>query len=195
MTERSSGVSDLVITTHTTLTPAQRAAFDRLEARCFRSADQSPEERRRNADRYSSAADTVGYALAHVGEKLVGAVQLFERAIPCGDRTVRLGGLGGVATDPDWRGRGIAEATTAAAMAELRHVGSAVAYLCARPELGQRLYGKVGFVPLGRPHTYRGTSGTPYTDHDGWLAPVNDPTVFAAMLADTEALDLAGSNW
>lgn len=195
MTEHSSHKRDLVISIHRELTPAQRADFDQLETRCFTNPQQTPEERWRNADRYSSAADTIGYTLAYSGTVLVGAVQLFERVLPFGGRTVRLGGLGGVATDPDWRGQGIAAATTAAAMAELRRAGSEVAYLCALPEVGQRLYRKVGFVPLGRPYTYRGASGTQYTDHNGWLAPLNDPALFAALLADMATLDLAGSNW
>ncbi len=185
----------LTITIHGDLDPSQHAAVDRLETTAFSSPEWTAAQWQEQADRYDGDADRVGYALAHVGTELVGSMRLFERAVPFNGRTVRLGGIGAVATDPDWRGRGIAEATLIAAMEELRRHGAEVAYLCAVPELGRRLYAKAGFAPLGRPYTYRGRSGTPYTDHDGWLAPLTDPALCAAMLTDTEPLDLAGSNW
>jgi len=192
MAERPQG---LTIAIHDELDPAQRAAFDNVEATAFGEAEWTEEQEREVTDRYSSAADANGYVLAHVGDELVGTIRLFMRAVPFNGRTVRLGGIGGVATHPAWRGRGIAEATVRAAMDELRRRSAEVAYLCSMPELGQRLYAKVGFVPLGRPYTYRGRSGKGYTDHDGWLAPLADPALCAAMLADTAPFDLAGSNW
>ncbi len=182
------------ITIVDTLDPVQQEIFDRLLATAFHKPGQTEEEHWASNDRYGSD-DKVGYALTHVGDRLVGGMLLLERALPYGGRTVRLGGIGGVATHPDWRGRGIAEATLRAAMDDLRRRGAEVAYLCAVPELGRRLYAKVGFAPLGRPYTYRGRSGKEYTDHDGWLAPLTDPALCAAMLADTATLDLAGSNW
>lgn len=191
MTEQ---LPNLAITIVGTLDPAQQEIFDRLLTTAFYKPDQTEEERWADNDRYSSD-DKVGYALTHVGDELVGGMILLERALPYGGRTVRLGGIGGVATDPAWRGRGIAEATLHAAMEALRQRGAEVAYLCAVPELGRRLYAKAGFAPLGRPYTYRGRSGKGYTDHDGWLAPLTDPALCAAMLADTATLDLAGSNW
>jgi predicted N-acetyltransferase YhbS len=192
MAERPQG---LTITIHETLDPARRAAFEHVEATAFGDHDPTEGEHRELADRYSSEADTIGYLLATVGDELVGTIRLFERPVPFHERTVRLGGLGGVGTHPAWRGRGIAEAMVHAAMDELRRRGAEVAYLCAVPELGQRLYAKADFVALGRPYTYRGRSGTAYTDHDGWLAPLTAPALCAAMLADPQPLDLAGSNW
>ncbi len=185
----------LTITIHGELDPAQHAAVDRLETIAFSSPEWTEAQWQEQADRYDGDGDRVGYALAHVGADLVGSMRLFERAVPFNGRTVRLGGIGGVATDPAWRGRGIAEATVRAAMAELRRRGAGVAYLCAVPDLGRRLYAKAGFAALGRPYTYRGRSGKQYTDHDGWLAPLADPALCATMLADTATLDLAGSNW
>ena len=189
------GPQGLTIAIRATLSPEEHGAFDAVEAAAFGETEWTEEQRQEIADRYSSAADANGYVLAHIGDELVGTIRLFTRAVPFNGRTVRLGGMGGVATHPDWRGRGIAEATVRAAMGELQRQGATVAYLCSVTALGQRLYAKVGFVPLGRPYTYRGRSGKHYTDHDGWLAPLTDPVLCAAMLADPAPLDLAGSNW
>jgi predicted N-acetyltransferase YhbS len=192
MAERPQG---LTIAIHETLTPEELAAFDAVESAAFGDGDWTAEKAQEIADRYSSDADTVGYVVAHIADDLVGTIRIFMRTVPYAGRTVRLGGLGGVATHPDWRGRGIAEATVSVAMEALRQRGSEVAYLCALPELGRRLYAKAGFAPLERPYTYRGRSGKGYTDHDGWLAPLTDPDLCAAMLAGPEPFDLAGSNW
>lgn len=108
---------------------------------------------------------------------------------------MQLGGLGGVATDAAWRGRGIASATTAAGMARLRELGCDVAYLCTDIEKRAHLYGQVGFVPLGRPHTYLGASGKRYTDDDGMVAAVNSPDLLAAILADDQPFDIGRGNW
>lgn len=183
------------ISAHTTLTSEQRAIYDELERAAFQSATLSVEQRCESDDRFCSAADTVGYVLAFAGAQLVGAVQLSQRAIDFQGQTVQLGGLGGVATDADWRGRGIASATTAAAMARLREIGSDVAYLCTNIAKLGRLYGQVGFVPLGRTHTYLGASGKRYTDDDGMIAPVNSPELFAAILADGKPFDIGRGNW
>ena len=185
----------LTIATHETLTPEELAAFDAVQAVAFGEGDWTAEKAQEIADRYGSDAETVGYAVAAIEGETVGAIRLLMRDVPYAGRTVRLGGIGGVATHPDWRGRGIAEATLFAAMEALRGWGGEVAYLCALPELGRRLYAKAGFAPLDRPYTYRGHSGKEYTDHDGWLAPLTDPALCAAMLADPEPFDLAGSNW
>lgn len=185
----------LKIAIQETLTAAELEAFNAVESAAFGDVNWTTKKAQEIADRYSSDADTIGYVVAHVGDALVGTIRIFMRAVPYAGRTVHLGGIGGVATHPGWRGRGIAETTVRAAMDELCRRGGEVAYLCAVPELGQRLYAKVGFVALGRPYTYRGRSGKHYTDHDGWLAPLTDPALCAAMLADREPLDLAGSNW
>ena len=185
----------LTIAIHETPTPEELAAFNAVQVAAFGEEDWTTEKTREIADRYGSDAETVGYVVAQVGDTIVGAIRMLMRDVPYAGRTVRLGGLGGVATHPDWRGRGIAEAMLFAAMAWLRGRGGEVAYLCALPELGRRLYAKAGFAPLDRPYTYRGHSGKVYTDHDGWLAPLTDPSLCAAMLAGPEPFDLAGTNW
>lgn len=186
---------DLTIAIHETPTSEELAAFNAVQAAAFGEEDWTAEKTREIADRYGSNADTVGYVVARVGDVIVGAIRILMRDVSYAGHTVRLGGLGGVATHPDWQGRGIAEAMLFAAMGALRERGGEVAYLCALPDLGRRLYAKAGFAPLERPYTYRGHSGKEYADDDGWLAPLTDPALCAAMLAGPEPFDLAGSNW
>ncbi len=195
MTQQISDNEAYTVSVHTTLTPEQQAKFGTLERAAFQSSTLSVEQRQENDDRFCSDDDAVGYVLAFAGEQLVGAVQLSQRAIDFQGQAVQLGGLGGVATDAVWRGRGIASATTAAAMARLRELGCDVAYLCTNIAKLGHLYGQVGFVPLGRTHTYFGASGKRYTDDDGMVAPVNSPDLLAAILADDQPFDIGRGNW
>ena len=195
MSQHADENAPYTVSVHTTLTPDQRMIYDELERAAFQWFDISEEKQRESNDRFCSGADTVGYVLAFAGEQLVGAVHLSQRAIDFQGQTVQLGGLGGVATDAEWRGRGIASATTASAMARLRERGCDVAYLCTNIEKLSHLYGQVGFVPLDRAHTYLGASGKRYTDDDGMIAPVNSPALFATILADAKPFDIGRGNW
>ena len=195
MSQHAADNAPYTVSVHTTLTPEQRALFETLERAAFQSSTLSAEQQQENDDRFCSDNDAVGYILAFAGAQLVGAVQLSQRAIDFRGQAVQLGGLGGVATDAAWRGRGIASAATATAMARLRELGCDVAYLCTNIEKLSHLYGQVGFVPLGRAHTYLGASGKRYTDDDGMVAPVNSPALLAAILADDQPFDIGRGNW
>ena len=194
MSQPGSPPEGVRISSHTDLTPDERAAYNTVERDAFSDYATTDEARREMHDRFHGD-DGIGYILAHAGDNLIGAIKLSRRAIPFAGRTIQLGGLGGVATREDWRGRGVAAATTAAAMDFLRSHDCDIAYLCTEIAKNGRLYGKVGFVPLGRPHTYLGASGKRYTDEDGMIAPVNSPELFAAILADTAPFDIGRGNW
>lgn len=195
MTNAVSKPEGVQISGHATLTPELRSAFDTLERDAFSGYATTEEARRELDDRFCSDDDTIGYILAHADEELIGAIRLSQRAIPFAGRTIQLGGLGGVATRDDWRGRGVASATTAAAMEFLRERGCDIAYLCTDIAKLGKLYGRADFVALGRPHTYLVASGTRYTDTDGMIAPVNSPETFEAALAAREPFDIGRGNW
>jgi hypothetical protein len=77
-------------------------------------------------------------------------------------------------------------------------LGCDIAYLCANvhnPGILTLYYGQIGFVPLGRPHTYRGKSGKRYTDQDGMIAPVTSPETFAQVIKDQPRFDIGRGNW
>jgi predicted N-acetyltransferase YhbS len=182
------------LTTHADLTPEERAAYNAVERDAFRDYATTEEARREMYDRFHGD-DGIGYILAHADAELIGAIKLSRRTIPFAGSTIRLGGLGGVATREDWRRRGVASATTALAMDVLRQHGCDIAYLCTDIEKLGPLYGKVGFVALGRPHTYLGASGKRYTDDDGMIALVNSRAIFEEVLAAQGPFDIGGGNW
>jgi len=192
------GQPDFTIAAYTgALPPTLQEQLDPVGAESFGSDSQTPEEREEGHDRYCSERDIIVQLLALAGDNVIGATSVFQRTIALRDQRVRLGGLGGVCTATAWRRRGGAAALVQRAMEELRAAGCDLAYLCTdvESEWAQRLYGRAGFVPLGRPYTFRGKSGKGYTDYDGMIAPLASPQLFQQVLADTAPLDLGVGNW
>jgi ribosomal protein S18 acetylase RimI-like enzyme len=168
---------------------------------CFpHPADETDEQRHENEDRFCSDDDVVRYVLAlDVGDvdEVVGLTLAYRRVVQLAGRSVVLGGLGRVAVRPNHRRQGIATRLTRRAIQELASVGCDVAYLCTDvhdPGMLE-LYGRTGFVPLGRPHTYLGASGRRYVDDDGMIAPVGSREVFEEILRQAEPFDIGQGNW
>jgi ribosomal protein S18 acetylase RimI-like enzyme len=111
--------------------------------------------------------------------------------------TLVLGGIGDVCVAPEYRRQGIATDLALTALLVLDVAGCDVAYLCAVVCLPHivKLYGRAGFVVLGRPHTYLGASGRRYVDHDAMIAPVGSRALFEQVLADTVPFDIGRGNW
>jgi len=175
---------------------ARRVA--QLLHQCF-SVGEWPEHRRlEHDDRFCSQADAWRHVLALNDEDtVVGFATVYKRQIERDGESIKLGGLGDVCTDPDWRHRGIATAVSAAAIAELERDGCDIAYLCAAvndPGI-VRLYGQSGFVPLRRPHTFFGRSGRLYEDDDAMVAPICNRSLFENVLNDTKPLHIGTGNW
>jgi len=82
-------------------------------------------------------------------------------------------------------------------MDALRQAACDVAYLCTDiHDPGMvALYGRSGFVPLGRLHTFLGAPGKRYVDDDAMLAPVCSPEIFQALLRQVTPLDIGRGNW
>ena len=93
-----------------------------------------------DADKRVLVADEQGDVLCHVG--------LFLRNATWGDRAVWIGGIGGVATRADSRGRGLAAAAMQRAVAELGGAGGAdFGLLFCEPHLVP-FYRRLGWSPF-----------------------------------------------
>lgn len=151
-------------------------------------------------DIFCSEDDAVRRLLATRADEVVGYSTVYRREIAypaAPDGSLVLGGIGDVCVVPEYRRQGIATRLTLAAMWALDEAGCDVAYLCTDIHLPHMvgLYGRAGFVVLGRPHTYLGASGRRYVDDDAMIAPVRSPALFQQILKDTEPFDIGRGNW
>ena len=146
-------------------------------------------------DRYCSIP--YAHVLAVEREEIIGAARLFERSIRFGREIFTVGGFGGVTTKKNKRRKGVATAVLRKGMEDFGIRNFDFAFLCAdvTDSAFIRLYGKVGFVPLGKPYIYRGKSGTKYVDNNGMVAPVKAMDEFKDVLSTKEILDIGLGSW
>jgi len=174
-----------------------REAVRALARASFHVPDETAEQRAERRDRFSGQADIIKQVLALKDDEVVGLAIACRRNVEIATGPVVLGGIGDVCVAPEHRRLGIATRLTQAALHELDLAECDVAYLCAevhKPGL-PTLYGRLGFVPLSRGHTYLGASGRRYVDHDGMLAPVRSRELFEAILQQREPFDIGQGNW
>jgi len=84
--------------------------------------------------------------------RLVSYVRVADRTIRIGKCAVRMGGVGGVCTHPDYRRRGYSEAVLRDAVAYMERAGYHLSLLYTR---FHGHYGKVGWAPLPAEHKFR----------------------------------------
>lgn len=169
-----------------------------LDKACFRhNGEPTDSQHADGADRYCSQSDLIYYILAWEKDKLIGETRVFKRTILFNSQKVVLGGIGSVATHPDFRKQGIATKMVKKGMDLLKKEGCAVAYICADAHSLKALefYESFGFRRLLRNHIYLGKSGKRYIDTDGLLAPVTSRKLFNHILATTTPFDIGKGNW
>jgi predicted N-acetyltransferase YhbS len=170
--------------------------FRALKHLCFH-RDRTPEKQAEHDDRFSGKKDIDKAVVAVESGQIIGAITTLKRIIPFEGENIVLGGVGAVCTHPDKRKMGVSTALLKVTKEELQKAGADIAYLCTDvDEEGQWLYSKIDFVPLGRPHTYFGISGTRYTDtDDGMIAPINSPEIFKRVMSSSVPFDIGVGNW
>lgn len=133
--------------------------------------------------------------LAFEGDQIIGRIMLHERTIKFRDKDIAMGGIGGVCTHRNKRNQGIATQMLERAMKILKEWDCDIAYLCAEIDKTGSLYGRVGFVPLNKPYTFYGRSGSLYEHKNGMIAPLNSREIFDDVLHTKEKLHLGKGNW
>lgn len=155
------------------------------------------EKKRVHEDRFCSQLDRFKYLLAFSGKQVVGGVTLLKRHTTFNGSPLLIGGIGGVWTQEKFENLGVASNLLKRSMKILEQNNCDIAYLCTDVSNPARLhlYGKFGFHPLRKVHTYSGKSGTKYEDTDGMIAPVNSPELYEAIMRGDATLDLGVGNW
>lgn len=129
--------------------------------------------------------------------QLICRITILKRKVEFTGQPLTLGGIGRVCTIPARRRKGLATKLLTLATAELTKAGCEITYLCTdvtNPGM-VRLYQKVGFTRLGRPHTFVGKSGKRYRETNAMIAPLVSLDKFKAVMTAKESLDIGVGNW
>lgn len=169
-----------------------------LDLLCFRHHGEPTDSQHADGhDRFCSSGDLVYYILAAENDQLIGETRIFKRTIKFNDKKIVLGGVGSVATHPDYRKQGLATRMVRKGMGLLNKEQCDVAYLCADVHSPKALefYEQFGFRRLLQKHTYKGRSGKRYIDSDGMIGPSGSKKLFHQILASPSPFDIGKGNW
>ena len=187
------------LTIHPSFLPSLIArSVKELDLLCFRHHGEPTDKQHADGkDRFCSSADLKYYILAMESGRIIGETRVYKRTITFNGQKIVLGGIGSVATHPDFRKQGVATKMVRRGMDFLKKDLCDVAYLCADGQSLKALefYESFGFRRLLQNHTYTGRSGKRYTDTDGLLAPVGSKKLFNTILAAASPFDIGVGNW
>lgn len=133
--------------------------------------------------------------IGYYKNKVAGLLEVFLREIIFSGKKITMGGIGGMVVDKKLRRKGFATQILKAAMEELKDEKIDISMLCTDIEKLSGLYGRVGFVPLGRPYYFFDKNGCEENDEMGMIAPVNSPSLFKDILNSKEKLNVGVSNF
>ena len=162
---------------------------------CFSDKEKTPEEKKEHNDKFCSAGDRTGFALATLDSEVIGAAIAYKRVIKYKGKDITLGGIGGVCTKENFRRRGIATRLNKMVMEKLKDADCDVAYLCTDTNKLGKLYGFAGFQKLKEKYTYLGRSGKRYYDGGGMIAPIASSEIFQKIVNSNESFDLGVGDW
>ena len=165
--------------------PGMNSGSDGRRIRIFPVGDAEPELQKRLPEWFQTEFRQTGltwaapdyYAIAETENELIGRLGIFDREIEVGRRRMRVGGIGGVITKPEWRFRGIAHDLLTNASAFMRdELGVDFALLLCRREVAP-VYAKLGWFRVNGPTRFR------------------QPSRITAYPRDTMILRFTGEEW
>ena len=106
-----------------------------------------------------------------------------------------IGTIGGVVTHTDYRRIGVATTVIARAIEEMKKDKVDVSLLCTDIAKLGGLYGKVGYIPLGKSYFFIDKERVKKEEKEGMMAVVCSETKFHKILNSTTELNVGLSNF
>lgn len=112
------------------------------------------------------------YGILSVEEQLAGRLAVFDRQVSAGGVTVKVGGIGGVATKSQFRRRGVASALLSRAAEFMKNdLGLEFGFLLCRREVSP-VYAKLGWTRVDGPTIFSQPSGIDTYPHETMILPL-----------------------
>jgi aminoglycoside 2'-N-acetyltransferase I len=144
------------------------------------------EEEFGRADRW---AEPDYYAILSIQKQVAGRLAVFDRKVSVGGVILRVGGIGGVATKPEFRHRGVASAMLARAAEFMKDsLEVEFGFLLCRHEVSP-VYAKMGWTTVAGPTTFTRAGVTTTYPNDTMILPLAEKTWASGPI------DMLGSPW
>lgn len=112
------------------------------------------------------------YVILRLGDQLAGRLGVLNRKVSVGGRITTVGGIGGVATKPEFRHRGVASAMLARAAEFMKSdLGVEFGFLLCRHEVSP-VYAKMGWIIVPGPTTFTRAGVTATYPNDTMILPL-----------------------
>lgn len=128
---------------------------------------------------------------------VVGKISLYKRTVFYDKLKIELGGIGGVATHPDFRNQGVASSLLNRAMAVLKEKSCDIAFLCTDTSSSWKvkMYENFGFKLLPYGYTFLGNGGLSVSRNDGLVAPIKSLLACEKVLESKSPLFIGQGVW
>lgn len=162
-----------------TMTEKQQKDVDIIDRICFPG---NPEEEF-DINTYEWSAPSDGMFLLFDGERVVGHVTAHKTLTEYNGQEYYLGGFGGLAVLPEYRGKGYARKLAESALEKAYEIGVDVACMCVDTESGiTDFYQKLGFEFLNRPAYFINHGNNEVTDDTVMIMGLNDKGLAGKIL-------------
>lgn len=165
----------------------------KFEANCF-----GVDIERIKTDRLREhVAPTYKHILATEGERLISYLRIVKRPLLWHNQSLVLGGIGSVCTHPEYRGKGIALKLLEEAGEILKSEKVDFTLLQTNIDIGEKLYGSIGFKPVNKDCYYLNSEGERkiIKGKDVMMMPVANEKLMQAIIQDTEPFYIGEGDW
>jgi ribosomal protein S18 acetylase RimI-like enzyme len=138
--------------------------------------------------------EPVSRVLCYIHGQLAGCAGTRVRPVQYAGQTILLGGISGVCTHRDHRGKSVATRVCRCAMQFLAEAKCDVVFL-STSEMARKLYENLGFRPLWAGFSWENIHGQVKTGDNGMLAPVCSLAVAEAIWQGREILHVGRGYW
>ena len=164
------------------MTDAQQEMLYAIEKTCF--GFSSSDVMNNTEEGHSLGAAELGVFMLLDNEKVVGNAYLYKRLAAYDGQEYCIGGFGGLAVMPAYRGRGYARQLAEAALKKAYGIGVDVACLItSRDETVHEFYERLGFAFLNRRGYYIDSLQKEASTNDVMIAGLNDKELAGKILA------------
>jgi predicted acetyltransferase len=150
-----------------------------------------------NEEFFDLDGSRIGRTVATLDGKVIGKISLYQRLLEYKNIPIKLGGIGGVCTDPEYRRQGVASSLLPYSLAALKKAKCDIVFLGVDINSLWKihLYEKLGFSFIPGGYNFIGKTGIKHKRLDGMILSLNTPYIVDMILKDNQPFFIGSGRW